>query len=113
MTRSIRRLLAVVAVLRPFRRVDANGPGPELRAILASLDQGASPILRDASWIGRHVRGPAGGYLYVLTQWGMGRASLADPLNPGPMTQFVIGKEGGSGNGGIIQINCDCHQGRT
>ena len=50
-------------------------------------------------------------YLYVLTQWGMVRGSIADPSNPGSFTQIVIGNEGGSGNGGIIPINCDCHQG--
>jgi hypothetical protein len=50
-------------------------------------------------------------YLYVLTQWGMVRGSLADPANPGSFTQIVIGKEGGSNNGGIIPILCDCHQG--
>ena len=41
----------------------------------------------------------------------MSRAQLADPANPGPYTQIVIGKEGGSNNGGIIPILCDCHQG--
>ena len=50
-------------------------------------------------------------WLYVLTQWGVLRANIADPLHPGAMSQLVIGKEGGSNNGGLITITCDCHQG--
>ncbi len=52
-----------------------------------------------------------GSYIYILTQWGMTRGSLSDPLHPSAFTQVVIGKEGGSGNGGLITILCDCHQG--
>jgi PKD repeat protein len=50
-------------------------------------------------------------YLYVLTQWGFARAPLGTGNNPAPYGYIVMGKEGGSGSPGIIQINCDCHQG--
>jgi hypothetical protein len=52
-------------------------------------------------------------YLYVLTQWGFARGSLADPANPTGFTLLNVGKEAGSGNGGLIPVNCDCHQGST
>jgi hypothetical protein len=54
----------------------------------------------------------AGGsnYLYVMTQWGFARASLANPSNPGPYNEIIIGREGGS-TYGILPILCDCHQG--
>jgi PKD repeat protein len=57
--------------------------------------------------------GGGSNYLYVVTQWGFARASLADPLNPGAFSQVIIGDEPGSGNGGLIQLTCDCHQGAT
>ena len=57
--------------------------------------------------------GGGSNYLYVVTQWGFARASLADPLNPSGFTQVIIGDEPGSGNGGLIQLTCDCHQGAT
>src|SRR5437867_555430 len=57
--------------------------------------------------------GGTGQFLYVLTQWGFARASLTDPANPSGFTQVVIANEPGSGNGGLIQLTCDCHQGGT
>ncbi len=48
-------------------------------------------------------------HVYVLTQWGFARASLASPANPSPYQITNIGKY--HGNGGKIQIMCDCHQG--
>lgn len=53
----------------------------------------------------------AGGstWLYVLTQWGFARANLANPANPGPYQLFNVGKY--HGNGGVIPVVCDCHQG--
>ena len=53
------------------------------------------------------------GYLYVVTQWGFARASLADPANPTGFSQVIIADEPGSGNGGLIALSCDCHQGAT
>ncbi|MGE5754579.1 MAG: hypothetical protein ACM35G_02505, partial [Planctomycetaceae bacterium] len=49
-------------------------------------------------------------YLYVLTQWGIARVSLANPANPSGYNQIVVGREGGA-SVGIIPILCDCHQG--
>jgi PKD repeat protein len=57
--------------------------------------------------------GGSSNYLYVLTQWGFARASLANPASPGTFSQVVIADEPGSGNGGLIQLSCDCHQGGT
>ncbi len=48
-------------------------------------------------------------YLYVLTQWGFARASLANAGDPGPYVLTNIGRY--HGNGGKIPITCDCHQG--
>ncbi len=55
----------------------------------------------------------AGGssYLYVLTQWGFARASLANPENPAPYSQIIIGHEGGTPSSAVFDILCDCHQG--
>ncbi len=47
-------------------------------------------------------------YLYVLTQWGFARSSLANPANPAPYTLTNVGLF--QGNGGVVQINCDCEQ---
>ena len=55
--------------------------------------------------------GVNGDYLYVLTQWGISRVSLANnPGNPGGYNSVIVGREGGS-SVGIIPILCDCHQG--
>lgn len=55
--------------------------------------------------------GGASDYVYVLTQWGFARASLADPFNPSPLRLQNIGKVGN--NGGVITVACDCFQGWT
>jgi len=47
-------------------------------------------------------------YLYVLTQWGFARSSLANPANPAPYSLTNVGLF--QGNGGVVQINCDCQQ---
>jgi len=57
--------------------------------------------------------GGGSSYLYVATQWGFARASLADPANPSGFTQVIIAEEPGSGSGGLIKLGCDCHQGAT
>ena len=58
---------------------------------------------------------PAGGgrYLYMLTQYGMVRGSLADPAHPGPFVLVQIGHKstGGIDNGGKVAMVCDCWQG--
>src|SRR5262252_171473 len=55
--------------------------------------------------------GVNGDYLYVLTQWGISRVSLANsPGNPAGYQSVIVGREGGS-SVGIIPILCDCHQG--
>ena len=106
----VRRLLAVVAALG-LSAAGASAQSPNCAQILASSTKALPQYSGTLPGSADMAVDQNGGYLYFLSQWGMGRASLADPLNPGPMSQFVIGKEGGSGNGGIIQINCDCHQG--
>ncbi len=53
--------------------------------------------------------GGGSSYLYVLTQWGLARASLANPANPGPYSQVVLSSDGGGS--AIIPLACDCHQG--
>ena len=57
--------------------------------------------------------GGTSNYLYVVTQWGFARGSLSNPSSPGNFSQVVIADEPGSGNGGLIQLSCDCHQGGT
>ncbi len=57
--------------------------------------------------------GGSSNYLYVATQWGFARTSLANPASLGTFSQVVIADEPGSGNGGLIQLTCDCHQGAT
>ena len=57
--------------------------------------------------------GGTSNYLYVVTQWGFARTSLANPASLGNFSQVIIADEPGSGNGGLIQLTCDCHQGGT
>ena len=57
--------------------------------------------------------GGSSNYLYVATQWGFARASLANPASPSGFSQVIIANEPGSGNGGLISLSCDCHQGAT
>jgi len=58
--------------------------------------------------------GSGNDYVYVLTQWGFARGSLAaDPGNPAGFNQVIIAEEPGSGSGGLIQVTCDCHHGGT
>src|SRR5687767_12261501 len=57
--------------------------------------------------------GGSSNYLYVVTQWGFARASLANPESPSNFDQVIIAEEPGSGNGGLIKLFCDCHQGAT
>ena len=55
--------------------------------------------------------GVNGDYLYLLSQWGISRVSLANnPGNPTGYNSVIVGREGGSSIG-IIPILCDCHQG--
>ena len=55
--------------------------------------------------------GVNGDYLYVLTQWGISRVSLANnPSDPTGYNSIIVGREGGS-SAGVIPILCDCHQG--
>ena len=48
-------------------------------------------------------------YLYILTQYGFARASIADPGNPQPWSLAQIGLR--FGNGGVVTMDCDCWQG--
>lgn len=58
--------------------------------------------------------GSGNNYVYVLTQWGFARGSLAaDPGNPAGFNQVIIAEEPGSGSGGLIKVTCDCHHGGT
>src|SRR5678816_940037 len=54
-------------------------------------------------------------YLYLMTQYGIARGSLADPANPGPFVLAQIGHKsiGGVDNGGKVPMVCDCWQGGT
>jgi PKD repeat protein len=58
---------------------------------------------------------PAGGgqYLYMMTQYGVVRGSLADPAHPGPFVLAQIGHKSTQGvdNGGKVEMVCDCWQG--
>src|SRR5450432_2405519 len=106
---AVRRLLASLAIAAGFgaAAMQAADCGIPLGTSSATLPlySGTLPGSADMTTAGNSS------YLYVLTQWGMLRASIADPANPGAFSQLVVGNEGGSGNGGVIQINCDCHQG--
>ncbi len=106
---AVKRLLASFAIAASFgtAAMQAADCGVLLGNSSVTLPQysGTLPGSADMSLGGNSS------YLYVLTQWGMVRGSLADPANPGSFTQIVIGKEGGSNNGGLIPILCDCHQG--
>ncbi len=106
---AVRRLLASLAIAASIgtAALQAADCGIPLGTSITTLPlyTGTLPGSADMSLGGNSS------YLYVLTQWGMVRGSIADPSNPGSFTQIVIGKEGGSNNGGIIPILCDCHQG--
>jgi PKD repeat protein len=57
-----------------------------------------------------------GGYVYLMTQYGVARASIADPSNPGPVVLAQVGhkSENGQDNGGKVPSGpalCDCYQG--
>jgi PKD repeat protein len=58
---------------------------------------------------------PAGGgqYVYMMTQYGVVRGSLADPAHPGPFVLAQIGHKSTQGvdNGGKVEMLCDCWQG--
>ena len=56
-----------------------------------------------------------GPYLYIKTQYGIARVSLADPSNPSNGQLAQIGQKfvGGVMNGGVVGMNCDCWQGGT
>lgn len=56
-----------------------------------------------------------GQYVYVLTQYGVARGSLANPSKPGPFVLAQIGHKnlGGVDNGGKVDMLCDCYQGGT
>ncbi len=107
--RPVTRLLALAVALGlgSAVSVEATDCGIPLGTSSAVLPQysGTLPGSADMTTAG------GSSYLYVLTQWGMLRASISDPANPGAFSQLVVGKEGGSNNGGVIQIYCDCHQG--
>lgn len=104
------RLLALAAALG-FWAGEASAQNPGCAQVLASSQTVLPQYSGTLPGSGDISLGGGTSYLYILTQWGMARASVADPLNPGPFTQVVIGKEGGSNNGGVIPILCDCHQG--
>jgi hypothetical protein len=105
-----RSLLAVTAVLL-FGAGSAraqSGCGPQGTPSTLSLPRFAGSLAST-----NLSTGGGSSYLYVLTQWGFARASLADPATPTGFTQVVIADEPGSGNGGLIDLSCDCHQGGT
>src|SRR5258705_5222 len=83
-----------------------SGCGPQGTPASTSLPQFAGSLTG-----GNLSTAGSSSYLYVVTQWGFGRASLADPAHPGNFSQVVIANEPGSGNGGLISLSCDCHQG--
>ena len=60
---------------------------------------------------------PNGGakYVYVMTQYGVARGSVANPGNPGPFVLAQIGHKQTQGidNGGKVDMLCDCWQGGT
>ncbi|HYB53475.1 MAG TPA: hypothetical protein VEG84_06390, partial [Thermoanaerobaculia bacterium] len=55
---------------------------------------------------------PGGQYLYMKTQYGVVRGSLANPAAAGPFKLAQIGDKtmGGVDNGGKVPLNCDCYQ---
>jgi PKD domain len=109
MNRSTCRWIAQVAVLLAFAAVAvAQNPncGIDQGNAQTSLPNFAGTLPSSPEM----ALGDGDSHLYVLTQWGVARAPR-NPSNPSPYSQIVIGNEGGSGNGGVIQILCDCHQG--
>jgi PKD repeat protein len=111
MSRPVTRLFALAVVLALGPAALASGQTQDCGVLIAAT-QVAFPSF-SGTLPGSADMTTAGGssYLYALTQWGVARASLADPQNPGPFTQVIVGQEGGSNNGGLIPILCDCHQG--
>lgn len=85
-----------------------SGCGPQGTPASTSMPQFAGTLTA-----GNLSTGGASSYLYVATQWGFARASLADPAHPTNFSQVIIANEPGSGNGGLIALSCDCHQGAT
>ncbi|HEY7114307.1 MAG TPA: PKD domain-containing protein [Thermoanaerobaculia bacterium] len=54
-------------------------------------------------------------YLYIKTQYGFARVSVADPSNPSNGQLAQVGQKfvGGVMNGGVVGMSCDCWQGGT
>ncbi|HSD71649.1 MAG TPA: hypothetical protein VLE54_02605, partial [Thermoanaerobaculia bacterium] len=94
--------------------VDASAQTPGCATLQGSAATQSLPRYAGTLTAGNlSTAGGNGNYLYVLTQWGFARSSLADPGSPTAFTQVIIADEPGSGNGGLIQLTCDCHQGGT
>ncbi len=57
--------------------------------------------------------GNAGPFIYVMTQWGMTRVSVANPAQPAnpQLAQVGLKNAGGINNGGVVRMSCDCWQG--
>src|SRR5512138_2628311 len=107
-------LLFISAAFFWFGPADASAQTPGCATLQGSAATQSLPRFAGTLTAGNlSTAGGNGNYLYVLTQWGFARASLADPANPTAFTQVVIADEPGSGNGGLIQLTCDCHQGGT
>ncbi|HTO88848.1 MAG TPA: PKD domain-containing protein [Thermoanaerobaculia bacterium] len=74
--------------------------------------------LYSGSIAGPMARPSGGQYVYVMTQYGIARGSLANPASPGPFVLAQIGHKSVNGvdNGGKVPSTpalCDCWQGGT
>ena len=109
MNRPTSRVAAVAVALVLLLAVVGYAQTPNCGVLQASTDRGLPnfsgtlPPSADLTTAGGST------WLYVLTQWGFARANLTNPANPGPYQLFNVGKY--HGNGGVIPVVCDCHQG--
>jgi hypothetical protein len=103
------RLAAIVLVLVASSAVPAAGQlcGVPQGAQTTALPQFTGTTPPDAI-----TTGSGSNFVYVLSQWGFVRGTISPGSEMAPgFTSVVIGNEGGSGNGGLIPLRCDCHHG--
>jgi PKD repeat protein len=106
----------VAAVVSAFVLATAGS----LQAQTCSANGGPSQQAPQYTGTSSGITSTAGGnqHLYVDTEWGVARFSLANPAAPAPGTVGMIGLDVSQGaypsyNGGVVPIHVDSHQGPT
>lgn len=95
-------------------------PSPAQTGCAPTIGKTTTALPQFSGTVNGVLSAPSGGgrYVYVMTQYGVARGSLADPANPGPFALAQIGHKSiqGQDNGGkvpTLPATCDCWQGGT